>query len=75
MQEIFIAMAVLGCGDAGTSCETLKVMQPDFRTVAECHAAAPGILRRLTDLDYPEVQIDCDARPKLAARLKRETLG
>lgn len=75
MQEIFVAMAIMGCGDAGAACETLKIMEPDFETVAECNAAAPGILMRLTDLDYPEIHVDCDARPKLAARMRVNSLG
>ena len=75
MQEIFVAMAIMGCGDAGAACETLKIMEPDFETGAECNAAAPGILMRLTDLDYPEIHVDCDARPKLAARMKLDPLG
>ena len=75
MQEIFVAMAIMGCGDAGTACQTLKIMDPDFTTVSECEAAAPRLLSRLTDLDYPEVVIDCDARSTLAARMKAERVG
>lgn len=75
MDGIFVAMAILGCGDAGASCETLRILDPNFETVEQCLDAAPGILGRLTDLDYPEVHIDCDARPVLAARQKAERLG
>ena len=67
MQEILVAMAIMGCGDAGSSCETLRIMEPDFASVAECHAAAPGILGRLSDLDYPVVQVECGGRTELAA--------
>ena len=75
MDGVFVAMAILGCGDAGSACQTLKMMDPDFETVDQCLDAAPAILDRLTALDYPEVVIDCDARPVLAERQKKERLG
>ncbi|MEE4348718.1 MAG: hypothetical protein V2J26_00675 [Pacificimonas sp.] len=75
MDGVFVAMAILGCGDAGSACQTLRILDPNFETVGECMDAAPGILRNLTELDFPEVHIDCDARPVLAARMDAERVG
>ncbi|MEO0500977.1 MAG: hypothetical protein AAF205_10535 [Pseudomonadota bacterium] len=68
-------MAILGCGDAAASCETLKIVDADFTSVAACHEAAPGVLRNLTDLDFPVVTIECDGRAKLAAKADAQRLG
>ena len=68
MDKFGVERAIIGVHEENAD-ETLKIMEPDFETVAECNAAAPGILMRLTDLDYPEIHVDCDARPKLAARM------
>jgi|TARA_R100000501_G_scaffold14680_1_gene26582 hypothetical protein len=72
MQEFFVAMAIMGCGDAGSACTTLKIVDADFNSVEACHEAAPGVLRNLIDLDYPTISIDCDGRQKLAARAEKE---
>ncbi len=75
MQEIFVAMAILGCGDASAGCDTLKIIDADFESIEACHAAAPGVLRKLTDIDYPTVSIECDGRARLAARASAGKLG
>ncbi|MGB3721949.1 MAG: hypothetical protein WA979_03910 [Pacificimonas sp.] len=75
MQEVFVAMAIMGCGDASAACQTLQIVDADFNSVDACHAAAPGVLRNLTDLDFPTISIECDGRDKLAARASDEKLG
>ena len=70
-----MAMAIMGCGDAASTCQTLKIVEADFSSVDACHAAAPGVLRRLADLDYPVVTIECDTRTSLAVKAKAERVG
>ena len=75
MQEIFVAMAIMGCGDASAACTTLKIVDADFQSVEACHAAAPGVLRQLSGLDYPVVSVSCDSRAELAGKAKAERVG
>ena len=58
-----IIMAILGCGDAGGSCEQVGRAPQAYSSMAECQAAQPGVLAR-TSLDFPEVAAQCvSARP------------
>lgn len=68
MQEVFVAMAIMGCGDAGTACETLEIVEASFSSMAECQQAAPEVLYSLTDLDFPEIEIQCMPRLQVAER-------
>ncbi|MBV7256019.1 hypothetical protein KCG44_04385 [Pacificimonas sp. WHA3] len=72
MQEVFVAMAILGCGHTAGTCETVSIVDANFGSVDACHAAAPGVLRKLTDIDFPVVTIECDGREKLAKRAKAQ---
>ena len=68
MNTALIAMAILGCGDAGDQCQTVRVEAPRFATIEACNAAAADTLTRYTGLTYPVVAVRCQkaAVPTLA---------
>lgn len=55
-----ILMAILGCGDAGTSCEPVGVSPVRYESVSACVAAQEDVLAR-TDVMYPVVTAQCRA--------------
>ncbi len=59
-----ILMAILGCGDAGTSCEAVTVAPVRYESIGACVAAQEDVLAR-TDIMYPVVVAEC--RPAGAA--------
>lgn len=60
-----ILMAILGCGDAGTSCQAVTVAPARYESVSACVAAQEDVLAR-TDIMYPVVVAEC--RPANGAR-------
>ncbi len=64
MHEAFIIMAILGCADDGSQCQTLQRVSAPYETVAACRAAAPAVLEKLTDMAYPSIVADCARSPK-----------
>lgn len=54
-------MAILGCGDAGGLCSQARIDPARYPTMAACQAAAPTILARHADLDFPEIATRCRA--------------
>ena len=75
MQPILVVMAILGCGDAGDTCQQVDRMPTTYASVAACNAAAADELGRRTDLSYPVVMAQCQAAPSSmvadATRAKR----
>ncbi|MBY8824743.1 hypothetical protein [Sphingomonas colocasiae] len=59
MQPIFYVMAILGCGDAGTGCETVRTAPTLYASPMACRAAASDVLLANADLDYPMLRIVC----------------
>lgn len=64
MAGTVILMAILGCGDAGTSCEPVGVAPVRYESVSACIAAQDDVLAR-TDVMFPVVMAEC--RPSGAA--------
>lgn len=58
MAAAAIIMAILGCGDAGTSCESVGVAPVRYESVSACVAAQDEVLAR-TDVLYPVVTAEC----------------
>lgn len=67
MQPIFYVMAILGCGDAGTGCETVRTAPALYASSVACRAAAGEVLLANTDLDYPVLRIICRKTARSAA--------
>ncbi len=59
MSPGLIAMALLGCSDAGDQCQTLRVLPARYATVAECYAASNEVLVRLSDNPAPMMAVRC----------------
>lgn len=69
MDQVLIVMAILGCGDVGsTQCQTVHKIEAGYTTVDACNAASPGVLEKLTDLSYPVIMAQCQKqmRPAVA---------
>jgi len=60
MAAAVILMAILGCGDAGTSCQPVAVSPVRYQSVGACVAAQGDVLAR-TDAMYPVVVAECRA--------------
>jgi hypothetical protein len=63
MQEALIVMAILGCGDDGSQCQTVQRVAAPFESVAACRAASAAVLQKLTDLAYPVIVANCAKSP------------
>ena len=59
MNPALIVMAILGCADGGDQCQTVRVEQTQYASVAECNAAAEVTLGRYAGLTYPVVAVRC----------------
>lgn len=53
-----ILMAILGCGDAGTACEQVRISPVRYASVSACVAAQDDVLAR-SDIMYPVVTAQC----------------
>ena len=60
MAAAVILMAILGCGDAGTSCEPVAVSPVRYESVSACVSAQDDVLAR-TDALYPVIVAECRA--------------
>lgn len=59
MAPAFFVLAILGCGDAGDLCSEARVLPVRYTSVQACQAAAPDMLARNTDLDFPSLAASC----------------
>ena len=66
MKEAFIVMAILGCADDSSQCQTVQRVDVPFETVSACRAASAAVLQKLTDLAYPVIVANCEKSPKNA---------
>lgn len=63
MTSVLFVMAILGCGDAGSQCQTVRMLPTSYETAEACRAAMPLALERSTDLPYPSLSADCQKKP------------
>lgn len=59
MNAALIVMAILGCGDGGDQCQTVRNEKTSFTSVAQCNAAAEQTLVRYSGLTYPVIAVRC----------------
>lgn len=52
-------IAVLGCGDGQTSCQTVNTLPTKYDSQASCLAATQDVLANSTDLDFPTIVAEC----------------
>jgi hypothetical protein len=55
---IFI-LAIMGCGEDQTACQTVAVMPQQYQSVAACDAGIDAAVQRHIDIDYPVVVAQC----------------
>lgn len=60
MAAAVILMAILGCGDAGTDCDTVRISPVRYESVSACVAAQDDVLAR-ADVMFPVVMAECRA--------------
>lgn len=63
MNGVLVVMAILGCGDDGTSCQAVQQLEAKYASVEACNAASPAVLEGYTDLAYPVVMAQCQKQP------------
>ncbi len=59
MGPAFYIMAILGCGDAGASCQQVRVIETRYATPDACSAAMSATLMEQSDVSFPEVMAEC----------------
>ena len=66
MNSVLFVMAILGCGDGNSQCQTVRMAHTSYASVEACQAAMPLELEKSTDLPYPSISADCQKRPAKA---------
>lgn len=64
MNGALIVMAILGCADDGSQCQTVRTVSTPYASVQACNVAAGPVLERLTDLEYPTIMAQCQTAPR-----------
>lgn len=65
MIPVAFVILVLGCGDAGASCEPVRTLPASYTSISACNAAINDALSRQNDVEYPVVAAQCRAKPQL----------
>ena len=63
MNSVLVVMAILGCADGGSQCQTVRMMPATYSSVDACKAAMPAALENATDLPYPSISANCEKKP------------
>lgn len=59
-------IAILGCADGGSACQTVAMPAARYESAAQCLAAREAALDASSDLDFPTLVAECrpaGARP------------
>jgi hypothetical protein len=54
-------IAIMGCADGGSACTPIETLPAQYSSEAACAAAAPAILNRGLDYEYPTILAQCQA--------------
>lgn len=68
MEPLIYVMAILGCGDAGATCQEARLEPVTYQSAQACQADASNVLMRSTDLDYPTIAVACQSNRERAAQ-------
>lgn len=63
MNSVLVVMAILGCGDDGTQCQTVRQLDAGYASVEACNAASAVMLESFTELSYPVIMAQCQKQP------------
>lgn len=75
MEPVAFVLAIMGCGDAGGLCTQARVDPVRYTSIQACQAAAPVVLARHTDLDFPEIATQCRANGMRVAQQDTKPRG
>ena len=75
MEPLYYVMAILGCGDDGSTCQRARTEPARYSSPAQCQAAMAVSLQRNTDLSYPVIQATCERRGLNVATREATTRG
>jgi ABC-type hemin transport system ATPase subunit len=67
MGPAFYIMAILGCGDAETACQQVRLAETQYVTAEACSAATAAVLTQNSDLAFPVVMAECRAANRAMA--------
>ena len=59
MGPAYFVIAIIGCGDGATSCQTVAAPAAHYATEQACLAARTDALMANTDLDFPTLLAQC----------------
>jgi hypothetical protein len=59
MGPISYFIAILGCADGASGCQTVATLEPRYESQAQCIASRDAALDANTDLDFPTLVAEC----------------
>ena len=59
MGPAYFVIAIMGCGDAGTACQTVATPAAHYSSEQACLAARGDALMANSDLDFPMLLAEC----------------
>ncbi|QIK96927.1 hypothetical protein G7076_11280 [Sphingomonas sp. HDW15A] len=73
MGPVGYVIAILGCADGGSACQTVATPSAHYESAAQCAAARGSALEANTDLDFPTIIAEC--RPSSATPASARARG
>ena len=74
MEAGYFIIAILGCGDGGTGCQTVATPATHYASEQACLAARGDALMANSDLDFPTLVAECRAMAPRASASQPERL-
>ena len=76
MGPVSYFIAILGCADGASGCQTVATLSARYENQQQCIAARDSALDANTDLDFPTLLAECrPASVKASSDLKGEAKG
>lgn len=73
MGPVYFVMAILGCGDAETACQQVRVAPATYASADACAAASADMLVANSDIAFPVMMSECRAAGSAAADAGKHT--
>jgi hypothetical protein len=75
MGPAFYIMAILGCSDAETACQQVRLADAHYVTVEACSAATAAVLDQNSDVAFPVVMAECRPASRAMAAAESKPRG
>ena len=59
MGPVGYVIAILGCADGGSACQTAATLSTRYESASQCAAARDSALEANTDLEFPTIIAQC----------------